>query len=253
MSRQPSLKRPPIHEALIDIRCVVPETFSAASNADVASSLGASLGLDVQEVRKVRDAKIGLDSQSTHVTVESSDEMVERVVLKNQSGDRVVQLWADGVTASHLFPYGGWGDLESLSERAFEAWAQLASPIDVRRLAARFINRIGFEGQNVDLDRLFTCAPEVPDGLPDDLFYFTSRVGIQDKSRDLIAWVLLEAAPHLTRGTSGVIVLDIDVVKERRFGSFRFSDLRPHLAAIRDMKNAAFFGAITGEKLKDYE
>lgn len=253
MSIGKPLKQTPIHEALIDIRCVVPDGFSAVTLATAAGSISKCLGLSVHEVRKVKDTKIELDSRTANLTVESGEEVVDRVLLKNEQGDRIVQLWADGITASQLQPYGGWDSLESLAEQAFAAWSQVAFPIDIKRLAARFINRIRFEGKTVDLDKLFTCAPQVPVGLPDDLFYFTSRLGIHDKSKDLIAWVLLEAAPHLAKEDTGVILLDIDVVKERRFGTSEFSALRQHLAAIRETKNAAFFSAISDEKMKDYQ
>jgi uncharacterized protein (TIGR04255 family) len=230
----------------------VSEEFTAASLADQADLLSSRLELPVRQIRKVRETKIDLGDAGAVLNVDSVSDLVERVVFTSEDGTRVVQLWSDGITASHLAPYGGWESLEQLAERSLSEWSAIAGATDTKRLAARFINRIEFEGARVDLDDLFSCAPQVPKGVPDDLFFFTSRIGIHDKSKGINAWILLEAAPQLTRGSTSVIVLDIDVIKEKSFGTVSFGELRGHLSDIRELKNSAFFGTLTDAKIKEY-
>ena len=237
------MANPPISEALIDIRIAGSEPSQEALR-----SLGSSLQdrYPRSDERRAFEAKVSPAKGS----VESKDRGFFGYFLYSRDDKTIVQLKKNGFTLNRLAPYSG-GD--RLVEEALGLWKQYAKVVEpkaITRLAIRYINKLNLPlNEGDDLGRFLHAPPIVPQGLPDQVSDFMTRVVVVDSARGITA--IVNQALTLTPGSPVPFILDLDVFKLETLATDP-AHLDRHLQELRIVAKQAFFGSLTEEAVTLY-
>lgn len=242
MSQWPHLPNAPITEALIDIRVKLPavvtlETLSTFQddirarypNRRERSSWQSQFEVAPGAIPRVHEPIGGIDGY----------------LFVSPEGNQIVQARLDGFTFSRLKPYETWEQLRDEAKVLWNQYKALTRPIQILRIAVRYINRIEIPAPVVDLRRWFYTTPEVARALPQGLQEFFTRLVIPFDDPRATAIVTQTAVP--TDSPDAVpIILDIDVYREEPCAPDA-GDLWKRFEQLREVKNRVFFESITTE------
>ncbi|MFQ5754325.1 MAG: TIGR04255 family protein, partial [bacterium] len=167
---------------------------------------------------------------------------------------QIVQTRLDGFTLSRLQPYIKWEQLRDEAQRLWRFYAEITSPESITRVAVRYINNLKIPMPIKDFGDFLTAPPIVPEGLPQGVSSFLSRIVINEPSIDANAIITqaLEAIEAIidTKVKVLPVILDIDVFKQKQKQSFEEHEIWETLEKLRHFKNEIFFKSIT-DKLKE--
>lgn len=247
MAQPRPLKRPPIVEALVDVRAVVPgdfEMFDALADELTDQFPTKEQRRDLEATIEIRDGKL--------VQQRVDPSAFGGIRIANADRTAYAQFRPDGFTLNNVKVYMG-GDV--LIDRALALWdlvVKHATPDVVSRVALRYINRLELPLKRGDEFKLYlTSPPELPEGAPQLVSQFLSRVVGHDAQRQATAVVVQQLKEQ--QGDQAVsITLDVDVF---RSGSFPVDStaLREILGSLRLLKNETFFSLLTDEAVGLYE
>lgn len=235
------LSRAPLREALIDIQ------FEPLVSLESIDKFVATLDGSYSSKSDIWATSFGLTHERASEnppTTESSHEVIGRRVDLSH-GPFVLQCRRQGFTLSRLSPYGEWSELEGEAKRLWVHFLGAIGKVTVTRIAVRYINEIKLPFPIVDFGEYLTCPPTVPEGLPQGVLSFLSRVVIPDEANGSVSVVTqaLEGPPSEGAiGATVTILLDIDVFRLARIDSARMDEVWIGLAALREQKNRVFFG-----------
>jgi len=239
MALQRSLPRPPITEALVDLRTSVsqPEAvFKALAEQLKEEFPNAKQKREITANFQLKDGQFlpptALVGGFQGIRVESKDETL------------VAQFRPDGFTLNNVRNYLG-GDV--LLDRALELWtkfAAVAPPVSVNRVAWRYINSLALPLANGEsFDRYLTAAPKTPEGSPQDVSEFLIRV-VSHPSDIPNATAIVTQRLKLGEAAPATVLMDIDVFERGEFPADAAS-LRPILERLRLLRNQMFFSHLT--------
>ena len=151
---------------------------------------------------------------------------------------------------NRLAPYTG-GD--GLVEEALALWRQYTAvvhPEAVSRLAIRYINKLALPREDGDsLERFLLAPPIVPDGLPQRVTDFMTRVVVVDSATRITT--IVNQALSLSPGGPVPFILDLDVFKPETLPTDS-AHIDRHLQSLRIPAKQAFFGSLTEETVSLY-
>jgi uncharacterized protein (TIGR04255 family) len=233
----PKLPHPPLREALVDIR--------------LREELPASV-LRRFEAPKGFPLKKGIKHGQFQFQVEEDKPFAAKVLTEEASGMRyeredaseVVQLRRNGLTYSILKNYPGWEVLREVARHEWERFLAISGPVNVSRLAVRYINAINIP-VGADYDEYLTTAPRVPKLIPPIVSSFIQRVVVpfeEDRANAIITQTLEMPAPA---------ALDIDVFTECSLEGAS-ADIWSRLEKLRNIANRIFFSSLTEKVLESY-
>lgn len=240
----PRLLRPPLREALIDIRLAdtLPANFiEKLPKLDLAGF--ARLG-------EIREGAFQLEvpaDKAPQATVTSSDLLGRRFDNANRS--QAVQFRRNGMTLSILKDYGNWETLRDGARGFWQRFLDLSGPTRVGRLAVRYIN-VTDVPFGEDFDNYLTAMPRIPKGLPQLLNSFFQRIAVPFSEDEALAIITqaLELPPKEERSS---VVLDIDVSSQVSMGG-NDPGIWDKLERLRIIKNRIFFSSLTERALEAY-
>jgi uncharacterized protein (TIGR04255 family) len=235
----PRLSKPPIREAVVDIRCELPDGFSVAHLEALHPVIK-----DQYPDKKERQ-KLGFHLAETAFTAKNFGPV--GFVFINDSKFQVAQFRLDGFTFSRLAPYENWNTLRDEAKRLWRVYCDGTKPTTISRVALRYINEL-----NVPLDlegwsKWLVDAPKAPPTAKTFPKEFLTRCVVDDTVMGT-TWIVTQSGekgppPNLR------ILLDIDVFKA---ASFETDEAIWQTAeSLRLTKNDVFFGSIT-EATKDH-
>jgi uncharacterized protein (TIGR04255 family) len=225
----PKLTRPPLREALADIR--LREELPASVLPKFEVPKGFAVGKPIKQSQfqlQVEPAK----SAATVLTEEILGFRYER-----EDGSDVVQLRKNGLTYSSLKNYPGWEVLREEARDAWQGFLAVSGPVSVNRLAVRYINAINIPW-GADYDDYLTTGPRVPELVPPIVASFLQRVVVpfeQDNAAAIITQTLEQPS---------AAVLDIDVFSECSLQG-ESADIWSRLEQLRNIANRIFFSSLT--------
>lgn len=169
--------------------------------------------------------------------------------LRCESEDKlhIGQFNRDGFVFSRLRPYQKWEQFYQEGLRLWGLYSEVAKPSDIQRIGLRFINRIEFPVEEVNLGDYLENPPETPRGMdiPFDAFMHHNTLSVPGQPYGINVIQTVQPA----QGTEpwGVI-LDIDVFTKEH--NINRNSLEDHLIKMRWLKNKTFFGSITSKALE---
>jgi len=239
-----NLKNAPIEEAIIDLRVSLPEDCDQENFRQVTEDLK-DIFSEKQEQRQV-----------THQITDNIDGDISKIVTEKMNGFNLrtenqrhfLQVTREGFTLSELKPYSDWVSFEKIAKTAWASYAKRTAFESINRIALRYINNIELQmAPGVPFEEYLTAAPVVPDGLPQGVYDFATRVSFVDPETRLNAHIS-QAMQSKPDGKISVI-LDIDVYKNIDM-PVADDDLWVFFSDLRDLKNKIFFSYIT-DKTKE--
>lgn len=242
------LKKAPISEAIIDFRVQAREDFDAREFEQAKKALRSSF--PKIEPRLSRTATFKLDSQKPLVS-EATDPLLQGLWFKSEDELNIAQFRIDGFTFNRLKPYTSW---EAIFPQALDLWerySKIAKPIVVTRLALRYINKFELPPGLVELDEFLTAGPKVPNGLPQNIGGFLSRLTIDNVDDRMVANVgQAMELDHEKRLIT--LILDIDTFTKQEF-PVDSQEIETTFEKLRTFKNDIFFKSLTPKQINKFE
>lgn len=238
-----TLERPPIREAMIDVRALLPPEITLAEVEQLSLSIQDRYPKRMGRRTWQLELQVGSAGRA-----DSKDKGLDGFLCQTSDDRQAVQFRRDGFTFSRLHPYEGWDKAYAEARRLWRLYVERCHPQVVTRVALRFINGIEIPAQEFDLADYFTTAPQAPLGTTGVMEGFLSRVVVAYPRDDARAIITLAPAPVSPPGASRFL-LDIDAFSEVKLGA---EDPRMEhiLHRLREIKNEIFFSSLT-EKAKE--
>lgn len=240
MIEYPLLKNAPITEAIIDIRIKLKEDFEVERFLSLYDAIS-----DQYPEKKTRHKWEGkFEFKKGEGPVSSGTEAIDGYIFTSADAKQMFQARSDGFTFNRLRPYEKWEVFRDEAFRLWKLYRELVSP-EIFRVAVRFINKFDiplFPQPMLDFNEYLTAAPIVPDGLPQGVSSFLTRVVIHNPDVDETA-IITQAFEQIVDPKFLPIILDIDVFQQKE--TISEEDAWQMLEELRHFKNKIFFASIT--------
>ena len=119
----------------------------------------------------------------------------------------------------------------------------MAAPVQITRVALRYINRIEIPLPFRDFKDYILTTPEIAPGLPQGLARFFMQLAIPIAEIPAVA-IITETMEPVTETKRLPFILDIDVFREAAF-DVEGKEAWEMLEKLHDIKNDVFFNSIT--------
>jgi uncharacterized protein (TIGR04255 family) len=250
MAVQRSLSRPPIREAIaevksepVDLRRVDALRERLAGDYPVARPFRiASVALSLPDERRGAGGEPG-DGPQAGWRCESAD------------GSEVVLVRVDGLSYCRIAGYPGWDAFADRFMSLWGAYVAACTPVEVRRVGLRYVNDLRLPlADPFHFERFLTTAPRAPAGMPPEINDFLVQIALPGGAEGLKVAVT-QATDSASRTTAELpVTLDVDAAWDR---PMPVDDRLPGrlaeaLGTLRDLKNRVFFGLVTEDLVSAY-
>jgi uncharacterized protein (TIGR04255 family) len=237
MEPQPRYSRPPITEAIIDVRVTLPSGVTTDTLAQVQ--------VGQEEAYPIRGDLFFQQTQlvpGTGIVPHPGPALIGHS-FRSQEGKQIVQALMGGFVFSRLQPYEGWEPFRNEARRLWEVYRAVARPEAITRVAVRYVNRLDVPHPRADLKDYLRVLPDLPTGLPDTVSDFFMQLQVPQEA--LQSMLVLNVA-SLKPAPPGVasILLDIDLFRATELPQEEAS-LWDFLERLRTRKNQVFEECIT--------
>ena len=235
--RRAKLRRAPIIEAVLDVDCDMPPALDLGTLETAAR--------DVFRDRYPKFRTQFVQEHAIQAPVEGSPKLSVRRGLQAfhflQADERqLVQVRAAGFSFNKLAPYTSLDDYMPEIERAWRVFVGLASPLQVREVRLRYINRILLplvEGQ-VDLDKYLATGPRLPEERSLTFVGFLHRHAAAEKRTGNRVNTTLASQP--TEDDRLPVILDIEAAADASIDPKDWHSLDQRIQSLRSLKNLVF-------------
>jgi uncharacterized protein (TIGR04255 family) len=243
----PVLKNAPITEALIDIRVKLPATTDVKSIYLLFEKIKNQY--PTRQEYKVSEFSFQLKPDAAPVKASQHKVNGYRYISADQK--QIFQARLDGFTMSRLHPYTEWKDLRDEAKKLWQFYRDITRPEAITRVALRYINNLNIPMPIVDFSDYLAAPPIIPEGLPQGVSSFLTRVTIHEPAiaANAIITQALEVVPQTPEMNHLPVILDIDVFRLDPNG-IEENDAWNTIDQLRHFKNKIFDKSIT-PKLKE--
>lgn len=247
MTQYETFPNAPIREAIFDIRVNLPE------QTEVATLEG--FHEDFKDRFPEKKKKFSWKSP-VEIKLEQGPEMgkpeggIFGYLFKSPKDKKIVQARLDGFTFNKLKPYENWELFRDEGEELWEKYVERTHPINITRLALRYINEIEIplNEPDVKIEDYLLLGPDTPKEFPYMLSNFLVRLQFHNPDIEANAVVNIFMEP-LKGGSILPFIFDIDVYKELVLDPKNPIKWEV-MDALRDFKNELFFKGTT-EKARE--
>jgi len=244
-TQYPTLKDPPITEALVDIKVKLPETIHSRK----IDSIHESIKENYPQKQEQRKSEFRFEPQADEQVKVSENRIYGyRYIASDQR--QILQARLDGFTFSRLTPYITWTKLRDEAHRLWFIYRNITSPELITRVALRYINNLSIPMPIKDFGEFLTAPPIIPDALPQGISSFLTRVVIHKPEIGATAIITHVLEPKVS--DKAAIILDIDVFKHNPDGIDE-QNIWEVLEELRHFKNRIFFESITNTLKERYQ
>jgi uncharacterized protein (TIGR04255 family) len=243
------LRNPPIVEAVFDVDCDLPPgfdltTLEARSRAQFADQYPKFRAQFLQELQ----VETTLDAQAKI----SGRSALQAFQYLHEDEKQLVQVRPQGFSFNRLAPYSNLDDYLSEIERTWRLYLNLVSPIQIRTIRLRYINRIlvPLTANAVDLDEFFKIGPRLPDA---DLALsgFLSQQAAVEKSTGHQVNLVLTTQPLVSEKLP--VILDVTVASQSTADPADWPKIMPVIGSLRILKNRVFFNTLTDKCIELFQ
>jgi uncharacterized protein (TIGR04255 family) len=230
-------QRAPVVEAVVEIRCDLPQTDDPAFLKGVGDQKEFPSEETMWEVRgTVKFAPVGGETTTRALGYR----------FRDPASNNSVQAHLKGYAFSWRRQYTEWQEFTSNAEKHWLRYLDVAKPTRAKRLGVRFINRIVIPDESAFEDYV-RLAVDIPPYLPQVVTEYLARVRIPIPELGVVAAIAVTFDSSDEKGRPAII-LDIDVGMAV---SIDLSDkaardaIPDHLNVLRQAKNYVFESCIT--------
>ena len=169
--------KPPIAEAY----CVF-SFLSSNWDMTVPGSLYGMLKDVFPEKGNVNEYGIEVAIDSAGIPTQKLMHNSNKMQLVSKAKNAFVQFGQNYLAINCTNPYIGWEKFYSYINLAFAAYSKCASPLGIQRIGVRYINKIEYSKETIELKDYFNIYPHVGNGITQD--YCNCIVGIETSEYD---------------------------------------------------------------------
>lgn len=241
MQVQRRYNKPPITEAVIDLRVNLPEWFTVEKLQDIHSSISENFPT-IEPFFKGVGALLYQPGES--FKVDTSEQQIG-YWFRSEDNLQTFQATLEGFSFNRLAPYESWEEFSSDAKKLWEIYKEICSPTNVTRLAVRYINQINIPAHELtELKDYLRTVPEVSPELPQNaLQTFFMQLHIPQSDLDCMLIINEAIAPPVNPEIVSVI-LDLDLFRQQIWNSDD-EEIWRFLEKLRDRKNEIFEASIT--------
>ncbi len=170
--------------------------------------------------------------------------------LKSVDGHYIAQFKSDGLAFSRARDYDHWESFVAAALKAWRAFVEIASPVEIQRLGVRFINHIAAATPE-NLREYLRDPPTCPSNLPLKEFVYQSTFSVPGLPYSVRVIKLMQPTMPELQKSSGLFV-DIDVFTDKAIPN-EAPDLDQSLAEMRWLKNKVFFTLLTDQAVESFD
>lgn len=244
------LKNPPIIEAVLDIECDLPPDFKISTletqaRKEFEKSYPAFQEQFIQqhEIRKE-------PNEPPKISV--SDVGIQALQFLKEDRKQLVQVRTQGFSFNRLAPYTSLDDYLPQIRSAWASYIKLASPIQVRQIRLRYINRIPllFVNNRIVLDEYFRNGPKLADDKNMMLLGFLNQyAAVDNETGNQVNSVLTAQAPEDDKLP---IIFDNSAVSLKIGEPGDWKWIRSTIMDLRQLKNHVFRETLTETCLNQF-
>ena len=236
------LLHPPIVEAVLDFDCDMPPTF------DLTALEKAS-----REAFRDQYPKFRTQFLEEHQFEKKVDQPIQFSVLRRlqalqflqEDEKQLVQVRMQGFSFNRLTPYTSLDDYLPEIERTWGLFVGIASPVQIRVVRLRYINRILLPLMNgrVELEDYLKAGPRLPDEDRLRLAGFLNQyAAVEIDTGHQVSIVLTSQAPENDKVP---IIFDISVASAETADPENWAWLLAKIQSLRHLKNRLFRNTLT--------
>jgi uncharacterized protein (TIGR04255 family) len=240
----PQLRNPPIVEAVLDFDCDPPSGFDLAAREEAARMRFADR---YPKSRKQFLQGFRIEARQNEMPSTSTHHGLQALQFLQEDEKQLVQVRAQGFSFNRLAPYSHLENYLPEIERSWRAYVDLASPVQLRMMRLRYINRILLpfsQGINLGeyLNEYLNVSPRMIDQERLRLTGFlTQQLFFEVDTSHEGSLVLTGQAPENDRLP---IILDITVAAPVDADPSDWAKMRQTIDSLRALKNWVFFTSL---------
>ncbi len=252
MDELPLLKfsKAPIVEAVVDIDCDMPPAM------DLAALESQARDLFRDRYPKFRPQLI--QEHQLKQQIGAAPEMSVRQSLNalqflHDDEKQLVQVRALGFSFNRLAPYSSLDDYLPEIERAWRLFVGLASPVQIRAVRLRYINRIllPLTDGRVELDEYLKHSPQLPDEERLTFAGFLNQHAVVEADTGNQVNIVLTTQPP---GADQLpLIFDIEATSAGNAEPGDWPWIRARIQSLRGLKNHIFVNTLTDKCLKLFQ
>jgi uncharacterized protein (TIGR04255 family) len=193
--------KPPVTQAICEFQFVSDKTWDWTIPGLIYPRISGEFPLKQQE----QAFQINVTPQQ-HPVQQFSTALSKMQFLKNDKS-AMVQIGPDLLGINVQAPYPGWPNFFKLISEQFQIYLEMASPKGFKRIGLRYINRIDFPNDGIEITKYFQYYPHLPENIEQKHGPFSmSVVHNSDDGMDALVVVFANVVPSLNLA----YVLDLD-------------------------------------------
>lgn len=154
----PQYKRPPITEAVIEIR------LEGSLSERMVEKIHNRLKKRYESSERISIMGFMLDPRKKEIAKIPDEFEGYKLTSKDQAD--VVQIKPNTMACSRLAPYHGWENFEPRARENWEIWRKTTKHTKIARIGVRYLNRIDIplkRGHKIDIEDYLTIFPKYPE------------------------------------------------------------------------------------------
>lgn len=242
--RMSKLKNAPIVEAVLDIECDMPPTFQLAGLEPVARD---AFRAEYPKFRPAFMLEHRIETKAESQPQMSSLQSLRALQFLHDDEKQLLQIGQNGFSFNKLAPYSTLDDYLPEMKRTWNLFAKIASPVQIRAIRLRYINRISLplegEGKSVELKDYLSNGPHLPDSVKLRFLGFFNQHAAVDVETGNHVNIILAAQP--VENNMFPLILDITVESAKVSEPSSWGEILDQIESLRRLKNSIFYNTIT--------
>ena len=236
------LAKAPIVEAVIDIDCDMPPAF------DLAALEGPARKVFLAHYPKFRSQFLEqhrIESKLDEPAKHSAKRAIQALQFLHDDEKQLVQVRSQGFSFNRLAPYTCLDDYLPEIEQTWRLFLGIASPVQVRVVRLRYINRIllPMMAGHVELNDYLRISPRLPDEGKLTFLGFLNQHAAQEVDTGHQANIVLTSQP--AEGDKLPIILDNCVAARGPAEPANWPWIIGKIQSLRELKNRIFKNTLT--------
>ncbi len=240
------LSKAPIREAVFDVKVVTDPKFDYVAFESAKDALRDKF--PKSEIKK--GVEVTFEINPDKVVPSKPREFSPGYFFTKHDNTEILQFRSDGFTFNRLPPYTSYDELIPQIREYWILYKSISAPKLISRVALRFINSIPLGKGKIHVEDYISVGPLIPEGLPEDISSYFSRLTIEYYEKGIAAHVVQRLS--IEDDKTVVLYLDIDAYKKNTLEP-NDTQLFESFNGLREFKNLVFFSFLTERTVKELE
>lgn len=243
---QLKLSHAPIVEAVLDVDCDMPPAFDLAA---LEGKLQDAFREEYPKFRTQYLEEYRIERKGDQPSKHSAKRAIQAFQFLQNDEKQLVQVRTQGFSFNRLAPYSTLDEYLPEIERAWGLFATIISPVQIRIVRLRYINRIllPFANERVELERYLKVSPRLPEEDRLQFAGFLNQHAAVEVGTGHQVNIVLTSQPR--ENDNLPVILDICVASEGTATPEDWVWILAKVQSLRALKNRVFRNTLTDQCL----